>query len=191
MNISDTESDADLAKRAVDGEDHAFTLLMRRHKAGLFAFVRRYVGENDPALEIVQEAFVSAWKALSRYDGSRPFAVWLRAIALNKCRDRGRKLAVRRLIFGDKDIMAPEAAQYADHAPGPEALLLASQRRRVLDAAIAKLPATMKEPFLLTCFEEYSHQATADILGISIKAVESRVYRARQKLTTILGDEWI
>lgn len=186
MTEADEESDAQLAVRAVGGQDHAFTLLMRRHKGPLFGFVRRYVGDADAAVEIVQETFVSAWKALARYDHGRPFGAWLRAIALNKCRDRGRRFAVRRLVFGDRDVESAEAQRQADPGPDAEALLLASQRGAALDAAIAKLPVNLKEPLLLTYFDDLSQQEAATLLGVTPKAIETRVYRARQKLAELL-----
>lgn len=182
------ESDAELAARAACGDDPAFTLLMRRYKGGLLGFVGRYVGDADAATEIVQEAFVSAWKALGRYDGRRPFGVWLRAIALNKCRDRGRRLLVRRLAFGEKDAESAEARRQADPSPDAEAALLAAQRLSALEAAIAALPPKLKEPLLLTYFEDLSQQQAAELLGTSVKGVETRVYRARQKLTELLRE---
>jgi len=184
----DDVSDGELAERALGGDDHGFTLLMRRHKAGLFRFVRRYVGDADAAVEVVQETFVAAWRALARFDGQRPFPVWLRAIALNKCRDRGRRQLVRRLAFGDKDAESPEAQRQPDPSPDGEAVLLAQQRKAALDRAIARLPAKLKEPLLLTYFDELSQQAAADLLGVSVKTVETRVYRARQTLARLLSE---
>jgi RNA polymerase sigma-70 factor (ECF subfamily) len=63
---------------------------MRRHKGWLYQFIRRYVADRDDAYDVLQESFVSAWSALSRFDPERPFEAWLRRIALNKCRDRAR-----------------------------------------------------------------------------------------------------
>ena len=189
MTSPPEESDAELAARAARGDDPAFTVLMRRYKGGLLGFVRRYVGETDAAMEIVQETFVSAWKALGRYDGRRPFGVWLRAIALNKCRDRGRRLLVRRLAFGEKDAESAEAQQQADPAPDAEASLLAAQRRSALEAAIAALPPKLKEPLLLTYFEDLSQQDAAELLGVSVKTIETRVYRARQRLAELIRDD--
>ena len=88
--------DASLALAARQGDQPAFAALMRRHKQWLYRFVRRYVGDRDDAYDVVQESFVSAWSALARYDPERPFEAWLRRIALNKCRDRARRGAVRR-----------------------------------------------------------------------------------------------
>lgn len=187
MNDPDEATDAELVSRALAGEDRAFTALMRRHKAGLYRFVRRYMTDPDAAYEVVQESFIAVWKNLARYDGARPFLSWARTIALNKCRDRGRRDRVRRLVFGGRTLDAEETLAHADPAPGAERLLLEAQRRRALDRAIGGLPPKLKEPLILTCFEDMSHQAAGELLGVSPKTIETRVYRARQKLAAELG----
>lgn len=159
---------------------------MQRHKPALYGFVRRYVGDADAAVDVVQETFVAAWRALARYDARRPFVVWLRAIALNKCRDRGRRLAVRRFILGDKDDQSPEAQAQPDPAPIGDGQLISAQRRAVVQTAINQLPAKLKEPLLLTYFDDLSQQEAADLLGVTAKTIETRVYRARQKLALLL-----
>lgn len=189
--MTEGASDADLVARAGAGEDQAFTLLMRRHKAALYGFVRRYVGDADAAVDVVQESFVAAWRALARFDGRRPFPVWLRAIALNKCRDRARRLAVRRLILGDQDERSAEAQAQADPGPGGEDHLVERERNALLQAAIDRLPARLKEPLLLTYFDELSQREAADLLGVTVKTIETRVYRARQRLAAILDETTI
>jgi RNA polymerase sigma factor (sigma-70 family) len=181
------EEDGALAARAAAGDDRAFSILMSRYRGPLYAFARRYVGDADSALEVVQESFVSAWKALGRYDRARPFGVWLRAIALNKCRDRGRRQTVRRLILGERDPESPEAQRQADPTPDAEASLVDRQQRAALALAIARLPAKLKEPLILTYFEDMPQQQAADLLGVSVKTVETRVYRARKKLAELLS----
>jgi RNA polymerase sigma factor CnrH len=178
--------DLDLVARARAGEDRAFTEILRRHKPALYGFVRRYVGDADSAVDVVQETFVAAWRALARYDARRPFGVWLRAIALNKCRDRARRLAVRRIILGDKDELSPEAQAQPDPAPFGEAQLLSAERRAALQRAIHRLPLKLKEALLLTYFDELTQQEAADLLGVSVKTVETRVYRGRQRLGELL-----
>lgn len=186
MTGSDEAPDAELARRALDGEDHAFTQLMRRHKGWLYRFVRRYVGDADAAYEIVQESFVAAWRNLARYDAGRSFPSWMRAIALNKCRDRGRREAVRRVFFG-ADPGGEEVAVAPDPQPAADSNLIAAERRRALDRAIALLPAKLKEPLILTAFEELSQQAAGDLLGVSAKTIETRVSRARRRLAELLN----
>lgn len=184
--IAGEEADADLVLRARGGDDQAFGALMRRHKAPLYGFVRRYVGDADAAVDVVQEAFLAAWKALGRFDDRRPFAVWLRAIALNKCRDRARRQTVRRLILGETDDQSAEARAQRDPTPDGEADLAARQRAAVVQRAIGRLPTKLKEPLLLTYFDELSQQEAAAVLGVTVKTIETRVYRARQKLAELL-----
>ncbi len=152
-------------------------MLMGRHKGPLYKFARRLTGDADQAYEVTQQSFVSVWGAISRYDG-RPFDTWLRAIALNKVRDLGRRAAVRRLFGGGER----EAETVPDPTPSAEGALLRRERLTAVDRAIAQLPEALKAPLVLTAFDGRSHQQAAAILGISAKAVETRVYRAKQRL---------
>jgi RNA polymerase sigma-70 factor (ECF subfamily) len=172
--------DAALVKATLGGDDAAFSGLMSRHKDGLYRFVRRYVGDADEALDLVQDTFVASWAALDRFDTARPFPVWLRRIALNKCRDWSRRRHVRRFFFGAVSIDRAEPIA-ANTEAAPQARHL-DERLTALDAAIAGLPVGLKEPLLLTVFEGLSHEEAAALLGISAKAVETRVYRAKQRL---------
>jgi RNA polymerase sigma-70 factor (ECF subfamily) len=177
-------SDAALAARAVKGDRPAFNHIVLRYQEPLYRFIRRYVGDADEAYDLLQETFVSAWQALGRYDPARPAATWLRRIALNKCRDWGRRRAVRRFFYGatslDGSTAAADAAASAAVDDGTEAALTN------LDRAIATLPSQLKEPLLLTAFEGLSQIAAGEALGISAKAVETRVYRARKLLAEAL-----
>jgi RNA polymerase sigma-70 factor (ECF subfamily) len=178
------EDDSSLALRALAGEDAAFTRLMRRHKERLYRFIRRYVGHDDDAFDILQESFVSAWKALERFDPQRPFVVWLRQIALNKCRDHARRKVLRavvRYVSGAHD-EAPSVARWAN----PEAALRVDETLAQLDAAIVALPLSLREPLILCVFENLSQRETAQLLRISEKAVETRVYRAKRELAARL-----
>jgi RNA polymerase sigma-70 factor (ECF subfamily) len=178
-------TDADLARQAAAGHEVAFTALMRRHKERLYRLIRRHVGDGEEAYDVLQDSFVAAWGALSRFDPGRPFYVWLASIALNKCRDRGRRLFVRRLILGSGSLDA--ARDVADPTPSAETTAADREALARLDRAIAGLPANLKEPLILTALNELSQAEAADILGVSVKAVETRVYRARLKLAAALG----
>lgn len=187
MTREGRSGDAALVARALSGDDAAFGQLMRAHTGDLFLFARRYTGDADAAGDVVQETFVSAWKALRRYDESRPLGVWLRAIALNKCRDRARRRFLRRVVLGQADPEGYEAQSRPDPAADAEAQLIARERLDQLDRAVAALPPGLKEPLILTAFEGLSQQAAGELLGLSAKAVEVRVYRARRRLAEVLG----
>jgi RNA polymerase sigma-70 factor (ECF subfamily) len=176
------DTDEALATRAASGEEAAFTLLMQRHKGRLYRFIRRYVGHDDDAFDILQDSFIAAWKALTRFDPERPFAVWLRQIALNKCRDHARRgllRAIVRYVSGGHDD-APAVARWAN----PEAALSIDETLRRLDAAIVSLPMSLREPLILRVFEGLSQREAAQMLGVSEKAVETRLYRAKCELAT-------
>jgi RNA polymerase sigma-70 factor (ECF subfamily) len=180
-------SDAELAASAAAGDERAFTRLMRHHKAPLYRFIRRYTGEADEAYDLLQESFTAVWSALGRYDRARPFATWLRRIALNKCRDWSRRRAVRRWLTRSEGLDSPAGQGLADGAPSPEAALDEHDRLARLDGEIARLPAGLKEPLILTALEGLSHAEAGRLLGLSAKAVEVRVYRARKALSERLG----
>lgn len=187
MKEWDTSSDSDLALRARSGERGAFDQLIGRHKSALYRFIRRYVGNSDDAYDVLQDTCVSAWLALSRYNQDRSWPIWLRAIALNKCRDRSRRLAVKRRV------LQLFAIQRGDEAEPPIDISTARERLetgrlRRLDEAIAALPASYKEPLLLTTVAGLSQQEVAVELKTSAKAIEMRIRRAKQKLIQALAD---
>jgi len=176
------DTDAALAMRTLRGDDDAFARLMSRHKGWVYQFVRRYVGNPADSYDVLQDTFFAAWRALSRYETDRPFAFWLRRIALNKCRDRSRREIVRRLIGGGGGGDDGDAADVIDPAPDPSMLAESGQELRRLEAQINKLPRSLKEPLLLTALEGLSQQQAGELLGVSAKAIEARIYRARKAL---------
>lgn len=174
--------DAVLAQRAARGEERAFAELMRRHKGPLYRFVRAYVGDASEAYDILQETFVAAWTGLPKYDPARRFDAWVKRIALNKCRDWSRRRKVREFFYTAKDIDTPGLQVQAPEDAVEQTVGLVDR----LEAAIAALPASLKEPLLMTVFDGLTHRDAGEALGLSAKAVEVRVYRAKQKLAAIL-----
>jgi RNA polymerase sigma-70 factor (ECF subfamily) len=159
---------------------------MTATKADLYRFIRRYIGDEAEAHDVLQEAYASAWLALRRYDPARPFDVWLRSIALNKCRDWSRRRAVRRVVRGVVGLDAPEATAVGDEAPSVEHRLDDRRRAEALQAALSNLPDGLKAPLLLAALDGRPHAEIASILHITPKAVETRIARARKRLTAVL-----
>jgi RNA polymerase sigma factor (sigma-70 family) len=182
-------TDAVLARRAAEGDDRAFAELVRRHKEPLYRLLRRYTGDADDAYEAAHEAFIAAWSAIRRYDPSRSFLAWLRTIAINKARDRGRRASFRRLVFGSEGLDGHAALAEPDPGAAADDAVIERQEMRVLDRAIAGLPAPLKEALLLTAFDGWSQAEAGDILGVSAKTIETRVYRARKILARTLDPE--
>ncbi len=178
-------ADGILATAARHGDEQAFATLMRRHKGWVYRFIRNYVGNRDEAHDLVQEAFVAAWRALPRFDPGRPFPIWLRRIALNKCRDHARRAAVRRAAMS----LFTVSIEDSNSAPAPDAAADPSHVLNELEIAVAQLPRGLKEPLVLTMLEGLTHKEAANLLGITSKAVEVRVYRAKRRLLERLTTE--
>lgn len=187
MNPGFERPDEELAARAVTGDERAFAWLMRRHKEALYRFIRRYTGNADEAYDLLQETFTAAWRSLGRYDADRPLPTWLRSIALNKCRDWSRRRVVRRWLTRSEPLDGATGLNLTDGSPSPETAVLDRQRLSRLDRAVAALPRGLKEPLILTALEDLSQEEAGRVLGLTAKAVELRVYRARRALAAALA----
>jgi RNA polymerase sigma-70 factor (ECF subfamily) len=185
LNKTTEPSDGELARRARHGDDASFAALMTRHKGWVYTFVRRYVGNSADAYDVLQDTFFAAWRALHRYHEERPFEFWLRRIALNKCRDRNRRETVRRLL----GFAGHGASEVSDPRPGPAALIQSAQELSQLESHLDCLPRPLMEALLLTALEGLSQEQAGRLLGVSAKAVETKVYRARVRLASLLGKD--
>ena len=184
----DDQADKDLVAKVLAGQDQAFTDIMRRYKDNLFRFALRHLGDADDAEDAVQDAFVAAYNNLHRYKPQYRLSTWLFQITLNKCRDIGRKRKTRaflqRLTPGVENTVAGNDALY-----NPETLNQSRTGVERLREEIAHLPKGVKTAFILCVLEEKSHKEAGEILNLSPKAVELRVYRARQHLKTIMDSD--
>lgn len=176
-----TLSDGELATLSIAGRQAAFSEIVRRYRQPVFRLARACVGEPDEALDLVQETFVAAHQALARYDAQRPMRAWLSTIAINKCRDWARKRAVRRFLSFAMPIDGQVEAVADDQVAADDTAADRQELDRVT-RAISTLPSNLKEPLVLRTIEGLSQAETADVLRISQKAVETRLYRARARL---------
>lgn len=181
--------DAALVARALSGDQSGYVGLMARHRDAVYRLARAHAGEAD-ALDVTQASFIAAFDALGRYDVALPFRPWLMRIAMNKCRDRARRRAVRAFFTRARPI--DEAFAVADSAPSPEQQAGDRHMLKLTENAVASLPSALKEALILCAIEGMAQEDAARLLGISPKAVEMRLYRARAALRTkmrgTLGD---
>lgn len=173
-------SDGELAALALAGRQAAFRELLDRHRASVFRLVRGNIGDDDASLDVTQEAFIAAFAALKSYDGTRSFKTWVSRIAINKCRDWARRRTVRRFFSFALPIEAA-ATVSDDSIPADQQISDRAELARVREA-IARLPPAIREALILHTIEGLTQAETAEILGISEKAVETRIYRARKAL---------
>jgi len=177
-------SDGELAALALGGQQAAYREFLRRYKEPVYRLIRSSIDDADEALDLTQESFVSAFAALKRYDPDRPFRLWVSRIALNKCRDWARRQAVRG--FFRKARPLEDAFDVASDTPTPEAEAGDRAELARVVQAMSNLPHKLRQVVVLRAVEGLSQAEAADALGVTEKAVETRLYRARQQLAQSL-----
>ncbi len=166
---------------ALNGDQRAFPVLMARYEGVLRGLVQRRVRNPEDAADIVQDALMSAWTALQTYTANRPFQVWLVHIALNKCRDWGRRRSVRLRSAIYLEDLAPAVEADAETA------LIQAECAHAFQGALSQLPEALRRPLTLTALDGLSQRDAAEQLGVSVKGVETRVRRARFALREALA----
>jgi RNA polymerase sigma-70 factor (ECF subfamily) len=173
--------ETDLVTRLKSGDDDAYTQLVRAHADAMTAVARRFFGDTTDAAEAVQDAFVSAFRAMSTFEGTARLGTWLHRITVNACllKLRGRKRS--RLV-------PLEGETHATSLP-PCGLSQAETRSRVR-AGLEQLPDAYRLVIQLRDLEGLSTEETAAQLGTNCGAVKTRLHRARQALKTILEPQF-
>lgn len=179
-------TDGELAALTLAGRQAAFAEIMRRHQEPVYRLIRAHIGDAEEALDLTQECFASAFQNLPRYDGDRPLAAWLARVAINKSRDWHRRRRIRQILSFASSLPPETMESEWDEAPGADAITFDRAELARLSRAVSELPATLKETLLLRTVEGLSQAETAAALGISGKAVETRLRRARERLSKIL-----
>ena len=181
-------SDGDLVALVRGGRPEAYAAIVARHKAALYRLILAHVRDAEEALDLVQESFVAAHGALARFDTTRSLRAWLSRIALNKCRDWARRRRVRAMIARFLPVEAAEAAEaVADDRIGGEAAAIERDSLARTLAALDTLPEALRAPLILCAIEGLSQAEAAETLGLSVKAVELRIRRARAELRDRTG----
>ena len=178
-------SDQELIERLARGENPALNELMGRYKHRLFSFIRRYVGEDETAYDLLQETFTKLYFNAASYDPRYKFSTWLFQIALNQCRDYGRKNKLKfalSLNAEDEDGNTLADTLAADTGDAVDQLD-AKRQLEVVGKEINLLPHKLKSALIAFAIEERSQEECAELLGITPKALEARVYRARKILS--------
>jgi RNA polymerase sigma-70 factor (ECF subfamily) len=190
----DDQDRQDMARLAA-GEDRALNDLMDRYTERLFQFLVRELQNQSEAADLAEETFVRIYQNRSRFDARHKFTTWLYAIATNLVKDRYRWRQRHPEISAEaqQDKAGTDwMGQLSDPAPGPGESLEKTERAEAVRRAIAGLPEDVRTPLLLAEYEGLSHAEIGEVLDCSAKAVELRLYRARQRLrvelTEILGE---
>lgn len=185
-----------LARRAAGGDEASYAVLIERYQGPIHGFVFRSVADEETARDLTQDVFVKAWFALARVQERARFSTWLFQIAANLCRDHARSKATRNArmtnsMVRERDDGSIEERDFIHPGMSPDNQAQMNETMAVLHRAIAGLPVELREAFILGAIDQLSHKEISAILGISPKAVEVRIYRARKTLVEQLESEVI
>jgi len=185
----DEQDEQDMA-RLIAGHDAALNDLMERHAQRLFHYLLRSLQDESDAADLAQETFVRLYQSRAKFDTRQQFSTWLYAIASNLVRDRYRWRSRHPQISLDAKNPATGIdfrETLPEQKPSPSETVQAEERADAVRRAVAALPEELRVPLILAEYEERSQAEIGEILKCSAKAVETRIYRARQQLRVTLG----
>ena len=183
-------SDDALLMKAVAGERDSLNELFHRYRSVAFRVAHRLLGNEADALDAVQDGFVKVLVHLPSFQGRSSFKTWLLRVVSNAALDLGRQRRRRATLSMDSlgSTYREECEPFTHFEPTRE--LERQDLRRKVDEALAQLPAAQRQTFVLHAEAELSYREVAEVLGISIGTVMSRLYYARQRLRVLL-EPWV
>jgi RNA polymerase sigma-70 factor (ECF subfamily) len=178
--VTTAAQDAELLARVVDGDHDAFNEIMRTHEDRVFSVCLRIMGDREQALDATQETFLTTFRKASQFKGDSALGTWIYRIAVNTCYDQLRKQKRRRT-----DPM-PDHIEPADYS-AEEAVDSAGMRHEI-QRALAALPPDFRSAVILADIEGLGLPEVAEVLGVPVGTVKSRVFRGRRILAKELGN---
>ena len=175
-------NDAQLIQRVLDGDDTAFSALVRKYQRSVHALVWRKIGDFHIAEEITQDTFLKAYQNLSTLKEPQRFASWLYVIAANYCKMWMRKKRLSTQSLEDINSTALERATYSGYVIAENEQTTAEAQREVVKKLLAKLQESERTVITLHYLGGMTYKEISEFLGVSVGTIKTRVYRARQRL---------
>ena len=186
QKVRDTATDElALVQAAKRGDVGAFEQLVKRYDRNIFRIAQHITHNEDDAQDVVQDAFLKAYQNLAQFQGNSKFYTWLVRIAVNEALMKLRKRRNEKTVSIDEDVETEDGSiprEVADWSPNPEQLYGQSELGDILKKTIQGLPPGFRTVFVLRDVEGLSTEETAEMLGLSVPAVKSRLLRARLQL---------
>jgi len=181
------ETDEQLISLAREGDTEAFESLMRRYRARVFRLAMRFTRDKDDSEEVLQEVFLTVYQKLGQFEGKSSFSTWLYRVAVNT--------ALMRIRVRDKAEIVPIDEVHddlilegAEAAKAPEDRLITEEALAEIERAMISMPLDFKTVIILRDIESFTNEETAEIMGLTVAAVKSRLHRARAYLRKRLED---
>jgi len=178
------DTDKQLVARVQKGDKRAFDMLVLKYQYKVHAIVSRYIKDFDEVNDVVQEAFIKAYRALAKFRGESAFYTWLYRIAVNTAKNylvaRNRRPPASDVDAGDADYY--EGGHRLIDIDSPENLLYRDELEAVVDQSIRDLPEDLRTAVTLREFEGLSYEEIAEIMDCPVGTVRSRIFRAREAI---------
>jgi RNA polymerase sigma-70 factor (ECF subfamily) len=185
----DTSSDEELLSRFCDGEREAFGILLRRYERELYGYLRRYLGDSELAEDVFQNTFLALYQKSGQYEAGRPVRPWLYTIATHQAIDALRRNNRHQALSLDqhqKELPDGEVRSLLEllenRGPGPLDMVQGEERREKVRASVDRLPDFLRQVVVLAYYQGLKYREIADILGIPVGTVKSRLHAALVKL---------
>lgn len=182
--MAERHPDQLLVERVQKGDKRAFDLLVKKYQHRVIAVVSRFVRDQDEAMDVAQDAFIKAYRALDKFRGDSAFYTWIYRIAVNTAKNylvsRGRRPP-------DTDVEASEAESYDSgdalrETGGPEQEMMKDQLEQVVYQALRELPDDLRTAVTLREFDGLSYEEIAEVMDCPVGTVRSRIFRGREAI---------
>ncbi|HEX4939950.1 MAG TPA: RNA polymerase sigma factor RpoE [Candidatus Kapabacteria bacterium] len=182
--MAERHPDQLLVERVQNGDKRAFDLLVKKYQHRVIAVVSRFVRDPDEAMDVTQDAFLKAYRALANFRGESAFYTWIYRIAVNTAKNylvsRGRRPP-------DSDIDVGEAEQFASSEAlhefaSPEQEMMKDQLEKVVFEALRELPDDLRTAVTLREFDGLSYEEIAEVMDCPVGTVRSRIFRGREAI---------
>ena len=176
------DDDAHLVRRCLKDDPNAFRLLVEKYQAEVYGTALRIVRRPEDAEDLAQETFLRAFRALGRYDPTRPFGAWLHTIAARLCIDHLRRNRAKLVSLTQPEEGTSGEERTIDlEDPGdlPDELAAKSELAQRLEALVAELPPDSRAAILLRHQQDLPYEEIARVLGVPLGTIKARIHRAR------------
>jgi RNA polymerase sigma-70 factor (ECF subfamily) len=185
-----SRTDEELVASSLAGDSSAFDLLVLRWDRKIQGAIYRLMGSEEEVRDLCQEAFLKAYRGLGGFKGEARFSSWLYQIALNLCRDRMRRRRGRVIVSLDA-LEADAQAQILRDEASTQDLVEARDLQQRVRAAVIALPDDQREVIVLKVYEGLTFQEIAEVLGLPVSTVKTRLYRGLDRMRERLLSEGV
>ena len=184
IDLQNAPDERDLVRRASQGDEAAFELLMRAHESRMYAVALRMCGSRKTRRTACRKPCCAFIAPFSNFKGQSSFATWAYRITMNTCLDELRRRKLRTAT--SLDVLLDTGWSPTDEGETPEQHSIASEQRRTLEKAIADLPEDMRAAIVLRDVQGFSYDEIARMLEANVGTIKSRISRGREKLREVL-----